>query len=68
MMLALIILITLVAGFFVLLSFIGAFLWNISIVYMFNLPTVEWYHILALIILLYILLPNRIFSRSGSDD
>jgi len=46
-------------GLFVLVSFIGAFLWNITLPYIFGLPKVEWWHILALMILIWILWPGR---------
>ena len=46
--------------FFVGISFLGAWLWNITMPYIFHLPHVEWWHILALIVLLWILLPSSV--------
>jgi len=52
------IIILLVMGFLVGVSFVGAWLWNITLPYIFGLPTVEWWHILALMILLWIIIPT----------
>ena len=59
-----IIIILLVMGFLVGVSFVGAWLWNITLPYIFGLPTVEWWHILELMILLWIIIP----TRSGRGD
>jgi len=40
-------------------AFLGAWLWNITLVPLFGFPIVSWWHILALEILLWILLPGR---------
>jgi len=58
-----ILVILLVIGFLVGVSFVGAWLWIITIL-IFGLPTVEWWHILALMILLWIIIP----TRSGRGD
>ena len=65
-MLAIILTILAVIGLVVGCSFVGAWLWNITMPYIFGLPTVEWWHILAIMILLWILLPGR--SCSCGDD
>jgi hypothetical protein len=57
-----------IIGFFVLCSWIGAWLWNITLPYIFGLPKVEWWHILALIILLWILLPFNFHILKIGDD
>lgn len=59
-----IIIILLLIGFFVGISFVGAWLWNITLPYIFGLPTVEWWHILALIFLLWIILPSSSIRSS----
>ena len=53
-----------IVGFFALIGFIGAWLWNITLPYLFGLPTVEWWHILALCFLLWILIPTSSVRRS----
>ena len=58
-----ILIILLIIGLLVGVSFVGAWLWNITLPYIFGLPTVEWWHILALMILLWIILPSK-----GSND
>ena len=58
MIIILMLLILGIFGFVVLVSFVGAWLWNITLPYIFGLPEVQWFHILALLILLWILLPN----------
>ena len=57
-----------IVGLFVLFSFIGAWLWNITLPYILGLPKVEWWHILALIILLWILLPSDFHILKIGDD
>ena len=57
-MLMLVIVILLLLGFFVGIPLIGSWLWNITMPYIFGLPQVEWWHILSLIILLWIILPT----------
>lgn len=54
-----------IIGLFVLVSFIGAWLWNITLPYIFGLPVVEWWHIGALIILLWIILPVGKGTKEG---
>lgn len=51
--------ISIVVGVILLVSWIGAWLWNITLPYIFGLPTVEWWHILALMILLWVIIPSR---------
>ena len=64
-MLVIVLIILGIIGFFVFISFIGAWLWNITIPYIFGLPPVDWYHILALIILLWIIWPGHIIKIGG---
>jgi hypothetical protein len=40
-------------------AFLGAWLWNIMLIPLFHFPAVEWWHILGLEILLWILLPGH---------
>ena len=68
MIIIVILLILGIFGLFVLVSFIGAWLWNITLPYLFGLPNVEWWHILALIILLWILLPSRSLIKIGDKS
>lgn len=57
-----------ILGIMVLCSWVGAWLWNITLPYLFGLPHVEWWHILALIILLWILIPHGHIIKIGSED
>jgi len=52
-------------GFFFIVSWIGAWLWNITLPYIFGLPEVAWWHILGLMILLWILWPGGSIIKIG---
>ena len=56
-----------IGGLCLLASFIGAWLWNITLPYIFGLPEVAWWHILALMILLWILLPGHIIKIGNKE-
>ena len=62
-MIVIILLVLLVLGIVIGASFLGSWLWNITMPYIFGLPTVEWWHILALMILLWILIPTCIIKK-----
>ena len=43
-------------------AFLGAWLWNITLVPLFNFPWVEWWHILALEILIWIIFGGKVIK------
>ena len=68
MIIILILLILGIFGFLVLCSWIGAWLWNITLPYIFGLPKVEWWHILAIMVLLWIIFPSHIVKVSKEES
>jgi len=57
-MIGIILILLFIIGFVFGCSIIGAWLWNITLPFIFGLPQVEWWHILALIVLLWIIYPG----------